>query len=270
MTAKGRTRKCMLHGSWALLHRFGMLRLSLLAITAMLATGGTALALPIPGLFNTGVDNAGNWVPPAAGGVPDLHYTVTVSPLGAFTPVTVNETIFPIGGGPWVANNPGSRWIGPTQNFGNGPPGTYIYETQFTLPANTILSTAIITGLWGTDDASADIFLNGNQQFQTSAGFTTLVPFVVQTGFQIGLNTLEFRLVNAGGPTGLRIDAICGYYIPEPATCSVVLGALLLGFVHVRRRVAASRRALAPGCRSHLGFVQVRQRVAAGSRSQHV
>jgi len=38
-------------------------------------------------------------------------------------------------------------------------PGTYTYETTFTLPSN--LSNARITGVWTTDNDGMDIILNG-------------------------------------------------------------------------------------------------------------
>jgi hypothetical protein len=75
---------------------------------------------------------------------------------------------------------------------------------------------------------------------QISAGFSTLVPFSITSGFQIGLNTIEFLVQNAGGPTGLRVDKIRGDYslIPEPATLG--LAAAGLGVIATMRRRAAS------------------------------
>lgn len=46
--------------------------------------------------------------------VADIHYFYTLSPT-AGPPVTVDSTIWPIFGGPWVPNNANSQWIGPDQ-----------------------------------------------------------------------------------------------------------------------------------------------------------
>ncbi len=203
-----------------------------LSAVVVLAAANSASAAVITGLFNTGVDNTTTTLVPH--GAPDPHYTITV-PAG-FPTVTVDDTVFPFP--PWVANNyglGGSRWIGPDRTS-QGPAGPYTYLTTFTLPSNAILSTAMITGLWGTDDLSNDIWLNGVPQGQVSAGFTSLVPFMVSSGFQAGLNVLEFRLNNAGGPTGLRVDKIAGkYQVPEPASVAILLTAAV-GCLYATRR----------------------------------
>lgn len=192
----------------------------------------TAHAAPIS-IFNTGTDPSNNAWPGI--GVPDIHYFYTLSPTTG-VPVTVDHTNWPIFGGPWVPNTPNSRWIGPNGNS-QGPAGAYTYATQFTLPALTNLSTVSVSGLWATDDPGVDIEINNISTGQLSAGFTSLVPFSITSGFQIGVNTIEFLVSNAGGPTGLRVDKVVGSYqlIPEPAT--IALGGMALtGIVALRRR----------------------------------
>lgn len=209
----------------------GKLRLSL--TIALLLVGAASQGATISNLYNTGVNNAGVAL---AANVVDPHYTITVSPSGPLPAITVTDTAFPFP--PWVANNTGSRWIGPDASS-QGPAGTYRYRTTFTVPANAILSTVNVNGLWGTDDNSLNIFINGNPTGNVSGGFTTLVPFNVSTGFVFGTNTLVFRLNNAGGPTGLRVDKVVGIYqvVPEStATALACVGLIIGGCSHRRGR----------------------------------
>ena len=200
------------------------------ALVVSLLFSSAALAVPISGLYNTGVDNLGNALVPA--GVPDPHYSVIASPSGLFTPVTVDAANYPFPY--WISNNAFSRWIGPAATYANGPAGNYTYRTTFSLPVNAILGSVSISGLWGTDDPGTDILINGASTSQTSLGFTTLTSFSITSGFVTGLNTIDFLLTNAGGPTGLRVDQIQGnYQVPEPTGLVTALaGALLM----LRRR----------------------------------
>jgi hypothetical protein len=104
------------------------------------------------------------------------------------------------------------------------------------LPANANLGSVVLTGTWATDDPGLDIFINGNSTGQVSGGFGVLVPFSVTSGFNVGLNTLDFLVGQVGGgPTGLRVDAIRGRYsIPEPA--SFLLAAISVGGMLMLRR----------------------------------
>jgi hypothetical protein len=210
--------------------------LALLLITTMtqLAFVPTKVsAVPIANLYNTGLDAVGNYQPAFA---PDGNYTVVSSPLGPFTPVAVDDTVYPFPSF-WVANNsPNSRWIGTSAQFSDGPNGNYLYRTTFSLPANA--TSAMISGLWATDDPGLDILINGNSTGQVSAGFSSLVPFSVASGFNVGLNTLDFLVANVGGgPTGLRVDGIKGtYQIPEPASLAMGFGGSLAWVLGRRRR----------------------------------
>jgi hypothetical protein len=205
--------------------------LTILALVLQLAGQmSSVLAVPIVGLRNTGLDGAGNYL---AASAPDGNYTVIASPLGPFNPVATDDTLYPFPF--WAANNPtASRWIGTSAQFSDGPNGNYLYRTTFNLPANA--TNVVISGLWGTDDPGFDILINGNSTGQTSAGFTSLVGFSVTSGFNVGLNTLDFLLANTGGgPTGLRVDKITGTYdVPEPA--SLLLAGLGMGGLFMRRR----------------------------------
>ena len=213
------------------------------AVAIALSIGATTEAAIIADLRNTGLDSLGNYI--ATHGTPDGNYTMLSAPA-AYPAVTVDDTTWPISpNGPWLINNPGSRWIGPNANS-NGIGGPYVYRTTFNLPANAILSTVNISGLWATDDPGTDIVINGNSTGQTSLGFTAFAPFSVTSGFVIGLNTLDFHVLNAFpgqlNPTGLRVDRIVGtYQVPEPASACIAGGAILFSACWHRRRRPAVR-----------------------------
>jgi hypothetical protein len=206
--------------------------LTVVAIALLSAAQTAVLAVPIANLYNTGLDSLGNYQPTSA---PDGNYTVIASPTGPFIPVAVDDTNYPIP--PWVANNPTtSRWIGTSQLYSDGLLGNYTYRTSFSLPANAILSSVTISGQWAADNSGLDILVNGNSSGNVAVGFTSLAPFSLTSGFQIGLNTVDFIVLNQGGPTGLRVDKIDGRYnlVPEPAT--FLLGMISLGGLLMLRR----------------------------------
>jgi hypothetical protein len=193
-------------------------------------------AASITNLFNTGVDAFGN--PLIGTGVADPHYKLISAPA-AYTAVTVNDPGYPIApNGPWVANSPTSRWIGP-DGTSLGAPGNYDYRTAFTVPANAILSSVNVFGLWAVDDVATDILINGSSTAPPSPFYTPLQPFAVTSGFVFGTNTLDFLITNANigiNPTGLRVDRIVGsYQVPEPATASLAGIAIVMSVGAVRR-----------------------------------
>jgi hypothetical protein len=195
------------------------MRYSRLICASLVAAGlaTAASAAPITNIFNTGVNSVG--VAFASPNVVDPHYSI-ISPTG-FTAVTVDDTTYPFP--PWLPNNSGSRWIGPAANS-IGPSVPFIYRTTFTVPANAILGSVQVTGDWATDDPGTDIRINGASTGQTSPSYSALTPFVVNSGFVFGTNTLDFYLTNTGGgPTGLRVDHVTGsYQVPEPTGIALV------------------------------------------------
>lgn len=187
-------------------------------------------AATINNLFNTGVNNVGAAV---GTGMTDLHYTI-FSPIG-YTATTVDDTNFPFP--PWLANNTGSRWIGPATNS-VGPGGPWEYRTTFTVPPTAILSSVVVNGDWIPDDTGTNIHINGTPTGQTSTGYGTLIPFTVSSGFVFGTNTLSFFITNAPSQnaTGLRVDNILGIYqIPEPGTAVLFAAAFLISTITLRR-----------------------------------
>ena len=212
--------------------RSGTLFLCVCVVAVSSATSLSAAPLTI---FNTGVDNSSNaW---GTGGVPDIHYSLVVQP-GSATAQTVTDTSFPFP--PWIANNSGSRWIGPAADS-NGPTGNYVYRTTFNVPANAILSSVSISGDWATDDPGTDIKINNTSTGQTSPSYSALTPFSINSGFVLGTNTLDFYVTNVPqftNPTGLRVDHISGtYQVPEPyAAFLATMAASASTLIRGRRR----------------------------------
>jgi hypothetical protein len=175
----------------------------------------------LAGLFNTGVDDSGVAL---ADGAIDSHYKIVVNPDSASPDATVEDsTVFPIAGGPWVANNPGSKWIGPRFDTAAaagavGTGGDYVYRTILDLGGYDP-ATVVVTGVWATDNEGSDIFINGQSTGQkNTTQFTGLTPFTINSGLVAGLNSIEFKLNNSAvGYTGLRVDQIRVLGTPLPA-----------------------------------------------------
>ena len=173
---------------------------------------------PIPGIYGTGVDNAGKLL---ADGDVDPHYTMTLSPDADFPgpDAIVVTNAWPIQVGVWLPNGPDSRWIGPSTLQGTGnAEGDYIYQTKFDLSAYD-LSQVTVAGGWAVDNAGNDILVNGTSTGLKSTGFGSLTSFTLTStnGLVKGTNTIEFLVNNAPAtpnPTGLRVD-LKGY-VPIP------------------------------------------------------
>ena len=213
------------------------------ALVILMVGATLSSAAIINDLRNTGLDGIGSYI--ATHGTPDGNYTMLSSPL-VYPAVTVNDTVWPIApNGPWLINNPGSRWIGPDASS-NGAGGNYVYRTTFTVPANAILSTVNVSGLWATDDQGIDVVINGISTGQTDFGMSAFAPFTITSGFVFGLNTLDFHVVNANigtNPTGLRVDRVLGTYrVPEPLSGGLILLGWSLSTLMLRRSRSLARR----------------------------
>lgn len=186
--------------------------LSTLLVGLGLCVGASVNAALIPGLFNTGVDNANTPLPNTS---LDPHYSLATGSPVVGSPIAVTSAIgFPIP--PWLADNLSSTWIAPTSNT-VGPGATdgsavYRYQIQFDL-TGLDPATAVITGQWSTDNYGSDILINGAATGQTNnSQFGAWTPFGITHGFISGVNTLTFMVNNGtgetatSGPSGLRVE----------------------------------------------------------------
>ena len=192
------------------------------------------------GLFNTGVDSSNAVL---ALGTVDTHYTV--SP-GSQTFAVTNAEGYP---GYWLGPNATSEWITPLLGAGNtgsggAAAGNYVYSTSFDL-SGINLATAFIQGLVTADNGITDILINGHSTGFTYGGpgssvYTSFASFTIGSGFQSGINTLTFDVVNGGGPTGLRTEFTGSNFsvaaVPEPQTWVMLLAGLTTIGVMFRRR----------------------------------
>ena len=164
--------------------------------------------LPIPGLYNTGVDNNKY---PIADGETDPHYFLSTSADAGFPGPDVKVVYtgaFPIG--PWIQNDNESKWIAPRADAGEfNAPGVYVYTLVFSLDGFKP-ETAEIRGYWTSDNNGSGIMINGSitDNFSPYNAFESgLFPFEIKEGlgFRAGTNSISFIVFNGEAPTGLRV-----------------------------------------------------------------
>jgi hypothetical protein len=211
---------------------------STIVICCLFALVGLAQADPIT-IYDTGVDASGT--PLADGTVGDPFYSLVSVPDGSTTTIFTRTSAggYPIG--PWLGDDSSSAWIGPdNDSSADGPSGDYDYQTTFDL-TGLDPTTAILTGQWSTDDAGVDILINGQSTGLTAGGFSSWTPFVIDSGFVAGVNTLDFIVDNGSGPTGLRVEmtgTADPTTVPEPASLPLLCAGLTALKMYRRQRRA--------------------------------
>jgi hypothetical protein len=179
--------------------------LAALACASVALGVSAARAHPIPGLFNTGVDDSGNPLPP---GFLDPHFELDSPFPFFFYPRATAEYQT------WVRAPTDARWIAPNPSDRDSPEGEYSYHLgPFDLECFDP-STARITGFWSTDDQGA-IELNGVETGIARSGYTDLSAFTIDAGFRPGPNLLTFRVTNhpktgADNPSGVLVTGLQG------------------------------------------------------------
>ena len=165
---------------------------------------GCLVRLP---LFGTGLGSDGVVL---AGGSVDPHYTLVQSADTTFTgPAAI--VVSAIAAGYWLPQSASSAWIAPSANqvYPGASPcnaaGNYVYRTSFDLSGYEPTS-AKIAGGWAADNAGIDVRLNGVSLGLTAPSYTPLTPFMIESGFVAGANTLEFEISDYGCPNGLRVE----------------------------------------------------------------
>jgi hypothetical protein len=214
-------------------------------ILAALAVALPVSAAPITTLYNTGVDGVGAVL---SNGVVDPHYTLVSVPSGSTVVRVITADGYPIP--PYIGDNTVSRWVGPNNSSDLvSAPGNYVYRTTFSL-AGFQASTAVITGQWTSDNDGVQVLLNGVDTGIPATGFSQFsvgfVPFAISSGFQPGVNTLDFVIHNGGSapgnstgganPTSLRVEMTGTAVVPDGGSALVLLGASMALLEALRRR----------------------------------
>jgi len=178
----------------------------LILLTILSCITSEISAATIPGIYSTGLNDNFNLL---ADGETDSHYSLIESSDKHFSgPKTkvVNSNVYPMN--VWFPNNNTSKWIAPRADAGlANEHGVYVYRITFDL-SKFKSKTAVVYGLWTSDDKGIDILINGQKSgnFTPLASFYAMFSFVINSGFSDGINTIDFVIHNVVSSSGLRVE----------------------------------------------------------------
>lgn len=192
------------------------MKLTLVRVTTFFAATAAfiadASALPVAGLYPTGVDNNGNVVGDA---LPDPHWRIfsTTDPaLVVGDPMYVCDEAglaaewgSPLIGGPWIANQATGKWLCARPKLSTMAVADVVFEFKVDL-TGYLPATASVAFDIAADNTYA-VLVNGTPGV-SGAGFSSLQSHTINAGFVNGVNTLRFVMTNQGGPAGILVPKI--------------------------------------------------------------
>ena len=160
----------------------------------------------------------------------DPNYQIISAPSGEPTgPAAITSNTSPLAPlGSWLADTALSGWISPhtNQNGNFEAPGSYTYQTTFTVTGNPAI--AQITGRVSGADVVSTIILNGQTVPNlTTSNSSAWANFTISSGFVSGTNTLQFVVQNqqaSASSSGLRVEMTGTAAPPAPPTGLIATG----------------------------------------------
>ena len=181
-------------------------------------------------VLGTGVTN--NNTPRSIGSIDSNYKIVATKDYTTGLPISLpssNAYVLNVTDPRFVMANDSAQWISPYTSSIGVPVGWYTFRTTFDLTGYDPTKFKI-AGNWAMDNCTIGpgMLLNGadtgNYLFTNdgSERFKQLYPFTINSGFQNGINTLDFIVFNWGGPVSLLVSMNGTFAVPE--TSSYIMG----------------------------------------------